>query len=353
MSSQYLHRPVACSGTPDGQEAGWCGQSIGNRDQCGPGAGGCARTGFVGAERGTGDTLPLWRLRTLKDELSTKEWIMFHHAGYFTTGVAYSANLAGVITVGMASSADLAGDVAIGVASSADLARVVTVGVPSSADFAGVLTDGVAPSADLVGDVTVGMASSADLAGDVAIGVASLANFARVITVGVASSADLAGVITVGVTPSADLARDVTVGLASSAYLTGDVTIGEASSADLVGDVIVGVACSANLAGDFTVGMAPPADPDGDFATSTLFLKECERCDVLPCGVGLSPTDPDELFVELEAIVVGAVGTGAPWFLTGWVEGRGDVCGRPSVLAPVLAMPAIGVGRLIPADGLW
>ena len=29
----------------------------------------------------------------------------------------------------------------------------------------------------------------------------------------------------------------------------------------------------------------------------------------------------DESFVELEAIVVGAVGTGAPWFLTGWAEG--------------------------------
>ena len=29
----------------------------------------------------------------------------------------------------------------------------------------------------------------------------------------------------------------------------------------------------------------------------------------------------DESFVELEAIVVGAVGMGAPWFLTGWAKG--------------------------------
>ena len=41
-------------------------------------------------------------------------------------------------------------------------------------------------------------------------------------------------------------------------------------------------------------------------------MKECEKRDVLPCGVGLSQTDPGELFVELEAIVVGDVGTGPP-----------------------------------------
>ena len=42
---------------------------------------------------------------------------------------------------------------------------------------------------------------------------------------------------------------------------------------------------------------------------------------MLPSCVGLSPTDPDESVVELETIVVGAVGTGAPWFLNGWAEG--------------------------------
>ena len=36
---------------------------------------------------------------------------------------------------------------------------------------------------------------------------------------------------------------------------------------------------------------------------------------------GLLPADKDTLFGELEAIVVGAIGTGAPWFLTGWAEG--------------------------------
>ena len=33
------------------------------------------------------------------------------------------------------------------------------------------------------------------------------------------------------------------------------------------------------------------------------------------------PADKDTSFGEPEVIVVGAVGTGAPWFLTGWAEG--------------------------------
>ena len=41
----------------------------------------------------------------------------------------------------------------------------------------------------------------------------------------------------------------------------------------------------------------------------------------LPISVGLLPTDKDESFVELDAIVVGAVGMGAPWFVSGWAEG--------------------------------
>ena len=33
------------------------------------------------------------------------------------------------------------------------------------------------------------------------------------------------------------------------------------------------------------------------------------------------PMDKDLTEEEHEAIVVGAIGTGAPWFLTGWAEG--------------------------------
>ena len=40
-----------------------------------------------------------------------------------------------------------------------------------------------------------------------------------------------------------------------------------------------------------------------------------------PISVRLLPTDKDESFVELDAIVVGAVGMGALWFVSGWAEG--------------------------------
>ena len=45
------------------------------------------------------------------------------------------------------------------------------------------------------------------------------------------------------------------------------------------------------------------------------------RGDQSPVSVGLSPADEDTSSEEHEAIVVGAVGTGAPWFLTEWAEG--------------------------------
>ena len=40
-----------------------------------------------------------------------------------------------------------------------------------------------------------------------------------------------------------------------------------------------------------------------------------------PNNVAVVQTDESLLEEEHEAIVVGAIGTGAPWFLTGWVEG--------------------------------
>ena len=64
-------------------------------------------------------------------------------------------------------------------------------------------------------------------------------------------------------------------------------------------------------------------------------------------------------FVELEAIVVGDVGTGAPWFLTGWAEGTEvefmiDTGCQVTILVTSVferMPPAIGIDRLIPADG--
>ena len=40
-----------------------------------------------------------------------------------------------------------------------------------------------------------------------------------------------------------------------------------------------------------------------------------------PVNVGFLPADEDMSLEEHEAIVVGAIGTRAPWFLTGWAEG--------------------------------
>ena len=40
-----------------------------------------------------------------------------------------------------------------------------------------------------------------------------------------------------------------------------------------------------------------------------------------PVSVSVSQADEDMFVEEHETIVVGAVGTGAPWFLTGWAEG--------------------------------
>ena len=49
--------------------------------------------------------------------------------------------------------------------------------------------------------------------------------------------------------------------------------------------------------------------------------EQCQDGDDPARHVGLLPADNDTLFREPEAIVVGAIGTGAPWFLTGWAEG--------------------------------
>ena len=50
-------------------------------------------------------------------------------------------------------------------------------------------------------------------------------------------------------------------------------------------------------------------------------MEEHKECDVVLSDIVLPQTDPAESSAELENIVVGAVGTGAPWFLTGWAEG--------------------------------
>ena len=69
--------------------------------------------------------------------------------------------------------------------------------------------------------------------------------------------------------------------------------------------------------------------------------------------------------------MVGAVGTGAPWFLTGWAEGievefmivigcqvtilanvSANVYHRPTGPAPALS-PAVGIRRLVSINDMW
>ena len=59
-----------------------------------------------------------------------------------------------------------------------------------------------------------------------------------------------------------------------------------------------------------------------DFAAATVIRGESNlRIDRTPASVGVSPADEDMSVDEHEAIVVGAIGAGAPWFWTGWAEG--------------------------------
>ena len=165
------------------------------------------------------------------------------------------------------------------------------------------------------------LASSADLAGDVTVGVASLAEPAGDVTAGVLYLAELAEVVTASVASSADLSKCVTAGVASLADFAEVVTIGVTFLADLAGDVTARVASLADLAEVVTADVAPSADPDRDVTAGVTSVEEYKERDVALSDVVLPQTDPDESSAELETIVVGDVGTGTLWFLTGWAEG--------------------------------
>ena len=132
---------------------------------------------------------------------------------------------------------------------------------------------------------------------------------------------NLAGDVTAGVASLAELAEDVTASAGLTVNLAGDVTADVASSADLAKDVTAGVASLADLAEVVTAGVTPSVDPDGDVTAGVTSMEEYKERDVVLSDVVLPQTDPDESPAELETIVVCAVGTGAPWFLTGWAEG--------------------------------
>ena len=174
---------------------------------------------------------------------------------------------------------------------------------------------------NLAGDVTAGVASLAEVAEDVTAGVASSADLAKDVTSGVTSLADLAAVVTAGVASSADLAKDVTASVASLADLAEVVTAGVTSSADLAGDVTAGVASLADLAEVVTAGVAPSTDPDGDVTAGVTSMEEYKEHVVVLSDVVLPQADPYKLSAELDTIVVGAVGTGAPDFWLGGQKG--------------------------------
>ena len=81
------------------------------------------------------------------------------------------------------------------------------------------------------------------------------------------------------------------------------------------------MASLARHVGGVPVDPVPPANTDSTVAAGMSYGEQCQDCGGSPKIVGLSHAVEDTSFVELEAIVVGAVGMRAPWFLTGWVEG--------------------------------
>ena len=147
-----------------------------------------------------------------------------------------------------------------------------------------------------------------------------------------ASLADITGVVSLAdlaeVAPSADLA-----GVASSADLAGLFTsrgtfrieCGDSvltpGDCDYVCDEFAEVASLADHAGGVPVGMAPPADTDSTVAAGMSCVDHCPDVGGSPKSVGLLLADKNSSFSEQEVIVVGAVGTGAPWFLARWAEG--------------------------------
>ena len=72
--------------------------------------------------------------------------------------------------------------------------------------------------------------------------------------------------------------------------------------------------------GDPTVVIPPVVGIDPSVANNCSRGRDL-NCVRAPAGVDVFPADQELLGENNEAIVVGAVGTGALWFLTGWAEG--------------------------------
>ena len=70
--------------------------------------------------------------------------------------------------------------------------------------------------------------------------------------------------------------------------------------------------------GGAPVDVVPPVVMDSTAIAGMSHMEQCRNGDESPETVGLLLTDKDMSTAEPEAIVVGAIGTGTPWFLTGW-----------------------------------
>ena len=73
--------------------------------------------------------------------------------------------------------------------------------------------------------------------------------------------------------------------------------------------------------GSSKTGGGSPRTGGGSSRSGVSDIKQGQNSSGSPKSVALLLADQDMSFDEPEAIVVGAVGTGAPWFLTGWAEG--------------------------------
>ena len=86
------------------------------------------------------------------------------------------------------------------------------------------------------------------------------------------------------------------------------------------GDLVEVASLEEQQLGD-PAGVAPPVVAQGFAADTTFCGEHCPNGDQSPVSFGNSPTEDNMVLEEHEAIVMGAVSTGTPWFLSGWAGG--------------------------------
>ena len=231
----------------------------------------------------------------------------------------------------------LAGWVAVALTLPAILSGDVVVGAtPLVGDAGSVLPDVVSPTVaagapladcvDMQDSIDCAKVSpSSDIAGLASMAVAKVAysaNFAGMAfpaAAGVASSA-VAGVVSPTVTVAVASSTDSMVVADSSNICSSQCDNDWLVPDDYVKDSDDVVFPGSSELGDPTVVIPPVVGIDPSVANDCSSGRDL-NCVRAPASVDVFPEDQELPGENNEAIVVGAVGTGAPWFLTVWAEG--------------------------------